>query len=64
MQHDWDEKPRREFGAFRLLYEFLQAWDVPQIKFERSFRIHRDSAESLPAVVLSRCRAFWKPLYI
>ncbi len=50
MQHDWDEEPRqacREFGAFRSLYEFLEAQAVPQIKFERSFRIHKDSAEFL-----------------
>ncbi len=50
MQHNWEEEPRRacrEFGAFRSLYEFLEAQDVPQIKFERSFRIHKDSAEFL-----------------
>ena len=50
VQHDWDEEPRRacrEFGAFRSLYEFLEAQDVPQIKFERSFRVHKDSAEFL-----------------
>ncbi len=50
MQHDWNEEPRRacrEFGAFRSLYEFLEAQDVPEIKFERSFRIHKDSAEFL-----------------
>ena len=50
MQHDWDEEPRRacrEFGAFRSLYEFLEARDIPQVKFERSFRIHKDSAEFL-----------------
>ena len=50
VQHDWDEEPRRacrEFRAFRSLYEFLEALDVPQIKFERSFRVHKDSAEFL-----------------
>lgn len=50
LQHTWGEEPRRacrKFGAFRSLYEFLEAQDVPQIKFERSFRIQKGSAEFL-----------------
>jgi hypothetical protein len=48
--HDWEKEPRRacqKFNAFRSLYEFLAARDVPQIKLERSFRVHRDMAEFL-----------------
>lgn len=50
VQHDWDEEPRhacREYGAFRSLYEFLEAQATPQIRFERSFRVHKNSAEFL-----------------
>jgi len=48
--HDWEEEPRRacqEFSAFRSLYAFLSSQNVPEIKFERSFRVHRDMAEFL-----------------
>ena len=48
--HDWEDEPRRacqKFKAFRSLYEFLSSKDVPEIKFERSFRIHQDMAEFL-----------------
>ena len=48
--HDWEKEPRRacqQFSAFRSLYKFLSSQDVPEIKFERSFRVHRDMAEFL-----------------
>lgn len=50
VKHDWDQEPRRTFqdyAAFQSLYGFARAQGVPQIKFERSFRVHRDVAEFL-----------------
>ncbi len=50
VKHEWDTEPRRTFqdyAAFQSLYEFARSKGVPQIKFERSFRVHRDVAEFL-----------------
>lgn len=55
--HDWASEPRRTFQTFRAfesVYHALLPLDVPEIKFERSFRVHRDVAEFLRREVYGR----------
>ena len=50
VMHDWASEPRRTFQRFRAfesVYHSLLPLEVPQIKFERSFRVHQDVAEFL-----------------
>jgi hypothetical protein len=48
--HDWAGEARRtfqEYEAYASLFDTLLARDVPIIRFEESFRLHRDLAEVL-----------------
>ena len=50
VMHDWENEPRRtfqQFRAFESVYHTLLPLNVPEIKFERSFRVHQDVAEFL-----------------
>ncbi len=50
VKHDWDGEPRRtfqEYRAYESLFLALLRLNPRMIKFERSFRLHRDMAEFL-----------------
>jgi superfamily I DNA and/or RNA helicase len=50
VQHDWENETRRTFqdyAVYRSLFETVQACDPVQIKFQQTFRLHRDMAEFL-----------------
>ena len=57
VMHDWASEPRRTFQRFRAfesLYHYLLPLGVPEVKFERSFRVHKAVAEYLRQEVYSR----------
>ncbi len=50
VQHDWDTERRRTFQdyeAYRSLFDTLRQHNLPTIRFEESFRVHRDHADFL-----------------
>jgi hypothetical protein len=50
VQHDWENETRRTFqdyAVYRSLFETVQACDPVEIKFQQTFRLHRDMAEFL-----------------
>ena len=50
VQHDWDAEQRRTFRAFRAyesLFRALQARGLSPIRFQESFRLHREMAAFL-----------------
>ena len=50
VQHDWEAEPRRtfqEYRAYESLFLTLLPLDPPVIRFEESFRLHREMAEFL-----------------
>ena len=50
IKHDWSNEPRRtfkEYRAFESLFAALQPLGTPTIKFNESFRLHRDMAAFL-----------------
>lgn len=50
VQHDWENEARRTFqdyAVYRSLFETVQACDPVEIKFQQTFRLHRDMAEFL-----------------
>ncbi len=50
VQHDWENETRRTFqdyAVYRSLFETMQACEPVEIKFQQTFRLHRDMAEFL-----------------
>jgi hypothetical protein len=50
VQHDWENEARRTFqdyAVYRSLFETVKACDPVEIKFQQTFRLHRDMAEFL-----------------
>ena len=50
VQHDWENETRRTFqdyAVYRSLFETVQTCNPVQIKFQQTFRLHRDMAEFL-----------------
>jgi superfamily I DNA and/or RNA helicase len=50
VQHDWENETRRTFqdyAVYRSLFETVQVCNPVEIKFQQTFRLHRDMAEFL-----------------
>ncbi len=50
VQHDWENETRRTFqdyAVYRSLFETVQTCQPVEIKFQQTFRLHRDMAEFL-----------------
>lgn len=54
VQHDWETERRRTFQdyeAYRSLFDTLRQHRLPTIRFEQSFRVHRDHAAFLRSAI-------------
>ncbi|HEU0113725.1 MAG TPA: ATP-binding protein, partial [Thermomicrobiales bacterium] len=56
-KHNWDDEPHRTFrdyAVYESLFDTLQARHVPTIRFDRSYRLHKEMAECLRDLIYRR----------